>query len=459
MTMCPDDLRTFLHLLEQADQLARVPAMVDPHLELATIVDRVCKGAGQGRALLFEQVRGTGLRVATNLFGTVERIGWALGTTDLAGMAERFAADLLASGANSAELALARLAQASDWQPVVASQPHWCERDHSTVGLDLLPAITAWPGDGGPYQTLAQVYTRHPDGGALNSGIYRLQRHGPHTATVRCRPGSGAAGHLAAWHRRGLAMPVAVALGGPPVLTWASGVPLPAAVEEAAFCGYLTGQRLAMSNAQTSSLQVPASAEVVIEGAIAPGDTRREGPFGNHTGSYDNELAAPVLRVQSVHAREGALCPWTLVGPPPRENLQLARATACLFLPLVRMAVPTVQGLHMPVEGVFHRAALVTVDPGEDRPLAEVAGLLWETLLLKGSRLLVVGAADHDPHEPAAVFWRVLNRVDWGRDLLVVDGRLAVDARRLPPGPPVGPDPDVLAAVLARWAEYRINAS
>ena len=459
MTMYPDDLRTFLQLLEQADQLARVPAMVDPRLELATIVDQVCKEAGQGRALLFEQVRGTGLPVASNLFGTLERIGWALGTTDLKGLAGQFATDLLATGASTAEMALTRLCQAPEWQPVVASRSSCYQQDHSVIGLDLLPAITAWPGDGGPYQTLAQVYTRHPDGGALNCGIYRIQQHDRHTATVRCRAGSGAAGHLAAWHSRDLAMPVAVALGGPPALTWAAGAPLPAAVEEAAFCGYLTGQRLAMSNCQTSRLLVPATAEVVIEGVIAPGDTRHEGPFGNHTGSYDAEVAAPVLRVLSVHAREGAICPWTLVGPPPRENLQMARATASLFLPLVKMALPTLQGLHMPPEGIYHRAALVTVEPGEDRPLAEVASLLWGSLLLKGSRLLVIGVADHDPHEPAAVFWRVLNRVDWARDLLVENGRLVIDARRLPAGSPVRPDPLMLAAVLARWAEYQINAS
>jgi 4-hydroxy-3-polyprenylbenzoate decarboxylase len=457
--MFPTDLSSFLQLLEQADQLARVPVAVDPHLELATIVDQVSKGAGQGRALLFEQVKGSALPVATHLFGTLERVGWALGTTDLTGMAERFSRDLLAVGEPSAEKALRALTQAAAWQPIVAGQPIWNEVDHSAGGLDLLPAIAAWPGDGGPYLTLAQVYSRHPDGGPLNCGMYRIQLHERFTATIRCRPGSGAAGHLAAWHGRGLAMPVAVALGGPPALTWAATAPLPVGVEEAAFCGYLTGQRMTMSNCRNSGLQVPASAEVVIEGVIEPGVTRREGPFGNHTGSYDVDVAAPVLRVASVHARKGAICPWTLVGPPPRENIQLARATACLFLPLVRMSVPTVRELHMPDEGIFHRAALVTVAPGEERPLAEVASLLWGTALLNGSRLLVIGAADHDPHDPAAVFWRLLNRVDWGRDLLIERGRLAIDARRLSAGEAVRSDPAVLQKVLARWCEYRLDGS
>jgi 4-hydroxy-3-polyprenylbenzoate decarboxylase len=139
------------------------------------------------------------------------------------------------------------------------------------------------------------------------------------------------------------------------------------------------------------------------------------------------------------------------------ENLQLATATARLFLPLVRMAVPSVRQVYMPPAGILHRAALVTVDPGETRPLAEVAGLLWKTLLLEGARLLVIGAADHDPGDPAAVFWRVMNRVDWQRDLLIAGGSLAVDARRQPAGAPVRSDPLVLAKVLARWPEYRIG--
>jgi 4-hydroxy-3-polyprenylbenzoate decarboxylase len=232
---------------------------------------------------------------------------------------------------------------------------------------------------------------------------------------------------------------------------------LPEGIEEAAFCGYLTGQPLAMSACQSSDLQVPASAEVIIEGVIEPGAVRPEGPFGNHTGSYDGDVAAPLLRVVSVHGRDGAIYPWTLVGPPPMENLQLARATARLFLPLVKLELPTVRELHMPAEGIYHRAALVTVDPGEARPFVELACLLWGTLLLQGSRLLVVAAADHDPRDAAAVFWRVLNRVDWKRDLLVKDGCLAIDARRLPAGAPVHGDPETMAKVLARWSEYRID--
>lgn len=455
--MGPEDLRVFLHLLEQADQLARVTVAVDPQLELATIVDLVSKRSGRERALLFENVRGGRLPVAANLFGALERVGWALGTTDLEGLAAKLAGDLAMTGEQDAERALAVLSQAQEWQPVIASRPPCREVDHSAVGLNLLPAIKAWPGDGGSFLTLPQVYTRHPDGGPLNCGMYRIQYHDRHTATIRCRPTSGAGRHLAAWHERGAAMPVAVALGGAPILSWAASAPLPGGVDETAFCGYLLGKRLVVSPCRTSDLLIPASAEIVIEGIVEPGACRSEGPFGNHTGSYDAETAAPVLRVLNVHARHEAIFPWTLVGPPPMENIQLMRATEQLFLPLVKIALPTLRGLHMPSVGIFHRTALITVDPAEERPLAELVELLNNTLLLKESRLLVIGVADHDPHDPAAVFWRVLNRVDWNRDLLVVSGRLAVDARRLPAGALVRSDKDVMQKVLNRWREYGLD--
>jgi len=455
--MRPDDLMTFVRLLEQADQLTRISVAVDPNLELAAIVDRVCKGAGPGRALLFEDVRGSALPVATNLFGSMERVAWALGTTDLAGLAQRLERDLQATGASDGIMALEQICARDEWQPVLVSRPAWQEHDLSNEGLAALPQVVAWPGDGGPYLTLAQVYTRHPDGGPLNCGMYRIQCHDRCTATIRCRPGSGAADHLAAWQERNRAMPVAIALGGPPSLCWAAGAPLPAAVEETAFCSYLTGQRLAMSHCQASDLLVPATAEVVIEGLVEPGALKLEGPFGNHTGSYDSAAAAPLLLVQTVHARDGALLPWTLVGPPPMENLWLARATECLFLPLVKWVLPAVRALHLPASGIFHRAALVTIDPADDRPFAEIAGALWGTLLLQGSRLLVIGVSDHDPDDVEQVFWRTLNRVDWERDLLLVDGRLAIDARHLPVGAPVHTDPATCAKVLARWSEYRID--
>lgn len=455
--MYPDDLMCFLHLLEQSGRLARIQATVDPYLELAAIVDRVSKGAGGGRAVLFEAVHGASLPVAANLFGAVEQIGWALGTTDLKEVVQRFSADLAVYSDIDSEHALSRICSQTRWQPIIVTHPVCRAADHTARGLELLPPVVGWPGDGGPFLTLAQVFSRHPDGGALNCGLYRIQRHGSHAATIRCRPGSGAARHLAAWHNRGRAMPVAVALGGAPILTWAASAPLPDDVDETAFCGYILGQRLEMSECQNSGLLVPARAEVVIEGVIEPGSMAVEGPFANHTGIYDFAAKAPLMRVLSVHAREQPIYPWTLVGPPPMENIQLAQVTARMMLPLVKMAVPTVRALHMPAEGIFHRAAIITVEAGENRPLEELAKLLRGTLLLRGSRLLIVGTADHEPQDYATTFWRVLNRADWQKGLLIENGWLTVDARRQAGGEAVHCDAGILERILARWSEFQLD--
>lgn len=453
----PGDLHTYLHLLQQADQLAEVPVAVDPHLELAAIVDRLVKGAVRGRAALFREVLGTQMPVAANLFGTVERVGWALGTTDLEGEAERLARDLRGTGLADPDRALAALCEAAGCQPGVCAAAPCREADHTRRGLAVLPQVRGWPQDGGCYLTLAQVATRGPCGGRQNWGMYRVQLLDDRHAAIRCRPGSGMAAHLAEWQAAGRSMPVAVVLGGPPALTWACGAPLPAGIDEAAFCGYLTGERLPMIESAVGGLLLPAMAEVVIEGEIAPGAQAQEGPFGNHTGYYDPPGRAPLLSVLQVTARRDAICPWTLVGPPPMEDISLARASERLLLPLVRHGLPEVRDIHMPDAGIFHRAALVQVAAAERRALPELAEALWTTALLRGARLLVLCSDDTELRAAADVYWRGLNRVDWSRDLYRHDDRLAVDLRQRPAAAEVIHPPELIDRVLRRWPELGLG--
>jgi 4-hydroxy-3-polyprenylbenzoate decarboxylase len=456
--MAPIDLRAFIRLLEEHGHLCRIKVCVDPHLELATVIDRTVKLQGGGPGLLFEQVRGTKLPVAANLLGSPERLSLALATCGLSALSERLATDLAATGQKAPREALAAVLDTLVPRTVATLPPLWRGNGDDVLTLEDLPAVTAWPGDGGPYLTMAQVFSRDPASAELNCGMYRVQLHGPREATVRFRPGSDGGRHLAAWHARKQAMPVALVLGGPPVLAWAAGAPLPAGISEVDFSSYLVGEPIAMSACQTCDLSVPSLAEIVIEGEIAPGARHRDGPFGNHTGSYDVEAFAPVLRVLAVHRRPEAIFPWTLVGPPPQENIAMARAAAMLLLPLLQLTVPSVRQLHMPNEGIFHRVAFITLESGDDRPLAVIAEQLWGADLLKGARMLVLGAEDQEAQDPSAVFWRALNRVDWQRDLLIADERLAVDARRVR-GTSVQSDPQVVAQVLSRWGEYGITIS
>mgnify|MGYP001108500762 CR=1 FL=1 len=456
--MSLQDLREFITLLEKTGQLARVSVSVDPHLELAAIVNQTVKMPGGGLGLLFEKVRGTNLAVACNLFGSLQRMALAFGTPDIKVLSGGLALDLASTGISSPPQALAAVLKALPHQSTVERDPLWRRSSAQSFGLDKLPAIRAWPGDGGSYLTLGQVYTRDSEAAEWNCGMYRVQVHGAGSATVRFREGSDGARHLASWHRRGQAMPLAIALGGPPLLTWAAGMRLPKGVSEVDFCSYLAGVPLAMSPCQTCDLKVPSSAEWVIEGVVPPGVWRRDGPFGNHTGGYDIEEQAPELQVLSVCCRSEAVYPWTLVGPPPQENIAMARAAGLVLLPLLQLAVPSVRQLHMPDEGIFHGVAFITVAADDVRPLREIAEDLWASDLLKRSRLLVLGGADQDARDPAAVFWRVLNRVNWQRDLLVAGERLAVDARCMS-GDPVRSEPEIVAQVLERWADYGIRVA
>lgn len=454
--MRPDDLHSFITLLEQADELVRVEAQVDPHLEIATIVNRVSKGAARNRALLFEHVKGSDLPLVANLFGSLQRVAWAIGSTDLRGRAEQLAADLRATMEPDSRQALQRLMKVPKWRPE-ATEAKCFANDITRQGLTALPALQNWPRDGGRYITLGQVFTRSPEGGPQNCGMYRLQVIDRSRAAIHWQPTAGGARHLQAWQNLDQPMPVAVALGGPPVLTWAAGLPLPEGVYEVFFAGYLTGKPLALATCDASDLWVPASSEIIIEGEILPGEQHREGPFGNHTGRYVPAAPAPLLRVQRISCRDQAIYPCTLVGPPPMEDLHLAEAAAHLMLPLLQFDHPWVKDVHLPLEGIFHRGAFVTIDADSEQSLEELSAALWDSILLKNARLLVLLDEGEPLRDPAHVYWRLINTPDWSARLRVDAKRLVVDARGPTDRLAVEPDPATLQQVLQRWQEFGLG--
>ncbi|MBW2476858.1 MAG: UbiD family decarboxylase [Deltaproteobacteria bacterium] len=454
--MRPDNLKSFITLLEEADELVRVSTLVDPYLEISTIINRVSKGAARCRALFFEQVKGSEIPLVANLFGSLTRVGWALGTTDLKALVKQFSRDLAETGDEDAHAALAKLVAKPLWLPEPA-EAHWLDQDLSAQGLTSLPVLQSWPGDGGRYITLGQVFTLHPEHGPQNCGMYRVQVINPENALIHWRPESGGAMHMQAWHARGKAMPVAIALGGPPVMTWAAGLPLPAGISEADLAGYITGSPLGFAACQTSDLCVPATAEVVIEGTIPPGQTRLEGPFGNHTGRYAPPTEAPVINVLQIYCQEHAVYPCTVVGPPPMEDLFLAKATERLMLPMLQHDYPWVQDVHMPLEGIFHRAAVVSVESSTAGSVRDIAESLWSSILLKNARLLVLVSAGEKLDDPSHVYWRLVNAADWSKHVLLDGSKLVIDARSQPGAAEVKADPAVLHRVLQRWQDYGLN--
>ena len=334
--MGPNDLKSFIAKLANSGDLARVKCKVDPILEIAAIVNRVCKTGTGGKALLFENVQGSDLHVAANLFGSCRRMADCFGVDDIEVLSEKIRDDLAATKEGASGEILAHLTDLPEFAAAIAAEAPWQELDMTAQGLDIIPALKSWPGDAGRYLTLGQVFTSHPVTGDTNCGLYRVQLQDRHRALLRCHPGSGGAAHLKAWHDMGEAMPVAVALGGPPALTCAASMSLPEHVSEVNFIGYLMDSAVAMSPCKKSQLSVPAASEIVVEGRIFPGETMPEGPFGNHTGYYAPSAPAPVLRVQSISMKQEAIYPCTVVGPPPMENIHLARTTERLLLPLLR---------------------------------------------------------------------------------------------------------------------------
>ena len=422
------DLQKFIAHLETVGELVRVKEKVDPYLEVADIVNRTCKDPSRNSALLFENVKNSALPLVANCFGSSLRTAAALGVTNVESLAARLRSDLRAIDEKESGKALAKLIQGKAEEQVTDDDCPPTTQVECEQGLYDLPVIQSWPKEGGPYITLGQVFTKHPEATEQNCGMYRLQVVGKEMALVRFHPGSGGGAHLKAWHSGGEAMPISVVLGGPPALTLCAGMSLPAGVTETGFVKYLTDHSVAMAKSQNSELFVPSSAEIVIEGLISPGDEMEEGPFGNHTGYYSDMSSVPVVKVLNVYMRESAVYPCTVVGPPPMENNYMAQASERLLLELLQYDCPWVVDVHMPREGIYHRAALVSVGT-HDGSAAELSERLNRSRLLRNSRMIVLLDKDCDLHNFREVYWRFINADAWEESVLIDGKAMVVDAR------------------------------
>ncbi|MEZ4483579.1 MAG: UbiD family decarboxylase [Syntrophotaleaceae bacterium] len=447
------DLLDFVALLEEKNELWRIAPEVDPHLEIAAITDRVCKGAAGRRALLFERVLGHELPVLTNLFGSHQRTAWAVGLEEADQLRHRLRDGLARHVDGLAADRFSRLLAEPNWQPQLVADGPCREVVMDPPDLRQLPALHCWPGDGGRFLTQSSVFTRDPDNGRGNCGMYRVQLFGRDQATLRWRPDSGGARHLAAWEQRDEPMPVAIVLGGDPAAVYAACAPLPDGVDEMALAGWLRRRPLDMVPCLTNDLAVPAAAEIVIEGLVEPGNRRLEGPFGNHRGGYDPAAPAALLRVSAITHRQTPLFPAIVTGPPPMESGYLAKLSERLLLALLQTDFPHIVDINMPMETIFHGVTLLAVRRERDGDVAELARSLWSRKPLKQAKLLLFVDERTDVQDARGCFWRAINRVDTQRDLLHDGPRLAIDATRLS-AQSLAPDPVVMARLERRWAEF-----
>jgi 4-hydroxy-3-polyprenylbenzoate decarboxylase len=425
------DLRDFLGRLEERGQLARIAASVSRDLEITEIADRVSKGAPErNRALLFEKVRGFDVPVAINLFGSTQRMAWALGVEDLSELTERLGALLdlrlpqgLGGFLSRGQEVLGALRAVGLGPSKVRRAPcqEVIEREGAT--LASLPILTCWPGDGGRFITLPQVVTRDPVSGTRNVGMYRLQVVDERRLLMHWQRHKGGAEHeRVAREAKKPTIPAAIVLGGDPATMWCASAPLPPDLDEYLLAGWLRGKPVEFVDCVSQPLEVPAQAEIVLEGTVDPNEHLPEGPFGDHTGYYTPVERFPVFHLTALTRRAEPVYPTTVVGAPPMEDVWMGKATERLFLPLVRLFLPEVIDLHMPAEGIFHNLVLVSIRkryPGHAR---KVVHGLWGLGLLMLAKAIVVFDEWVDVQNLSQAAWQGLGNVDWARDVIITQG-------------------------------------
>ncbi len=422
------NLGHFIQELEKRGELKRITREVSPRLEITEITDRVSKA--HGPALLFVKVAGSDFPVLINAMGSYERMALALGCNSLEEKAKELEELLDWAFSQMVKIDLASFLPKAKWARLFL--PHRtigkapCQEviDHEP-DLSKLPVLTCWPGDGGPFFTLPLVITRDPETGSQNMGMYRLQVFDKNTTGMHWHLHKDGAHYYQKYKARGERMPVAVALGDDPAVTYAATAPLPEGVSELFFAGYLRGKPVETVKCVTCDLEVPAQAEFILEGYVDPAEPlRREGPFGDHTGYYSLADDYPVFHVTCLTRRKNPVYPATVVGQPPMEDCYMAKATERLFLPLLKRMIPEIVDLNLPLEGVFHNCAIISLEKRYPGQVHKVLNALWGLGQMMYTKMIIVVDREVDVQNLSTVMWKVFNNIDAGRDLILSQGPL-----------------------------------
>jgi 4-hydroxy-3-polyprenylbenzoate decarboxylase len=478
----PADLREWIKLLEREGELVRVVAEVDPHLEVTEIVDRTVKAGGP--ALLFENPKGSPHPLLINQFGTERRMSLAFGVERLDDVAQKLA-DVLEmqppQGLLEKVKGLQKLKSIADSRPKSVRSGS-CQEVVLTgddVNLDLLPIQTCWPDDAAPFITLPAVITQDPRTGSRNVGMYRMQKIDRRSTFMHWQiHKDGRMDYLATEGR----LEVAVALGLDPVTTYSASAPLPKHIDELMLAGFLRGEAVELVKGKTVDLEVPANAEIVLEGYVEAGDEGIEGPFGDHTGYYSPPEPFPVFHLTAMTMRRNAIYASIVVGKPPAEDAWLGKATERIFLPAVRMSVPEIVDYDLPVAGAFHNCAIVSIRKTFPGQAQKVMHAVWGLGLLSLTKCVVVVDEWVNVHDYEEVFFRVTANVDPKRDILLSEGpldhldhapgtqflggKVGIDAtHKLPEEgarewpPEIEMSDEIKSLVDRRWSEYGLGAA
>jgi 4-hydroxy-3-polyprenylbenzoate decarboxylase len=463
--MATETFSDFLNVLDREGELSRVGAKVGPVLEIAEIADRVSKSPAPhghneldrspaallgGKALIFENVEGSDIPVAINTFGSYWRVNRALGTDNLEALAERV--QQLVKPEIPTTL-LDKMKRLPDLVKMAGFPPKSvksgiCQEvvlEGDRADLSRLPIIQCWPLDGdltsgevfdvaaaeraareqrgtGKYITFAGIHTRNPEDGSRNIGMYRVQVHGPRLCAMHWHMHHDGARHFRMWQKRGERMPLAIVLGGESVLPYSATAPLPPGIEELLFGVFLNGRGIELVKCRTIDLEVPANAEIVIEGYVDPTQKLMEGPFGDHTGFYSLADWYPAFHVTAITHRRAPIYPTTIVGKPPMEDYFLGKATERVFLPLLRMIIPDIVDYSLPISGVFHNCAFIKIRKEYPHQARRVMHAIWGAGQMSFTKFIVVVDEHVNVHNEQDVLFHLFANCDPARDTEIVRG-------------------------------------
>jgi 4-hydroxy-3-polyprenylbenzoate decarboxylase len=400
--MAYKSLHAFIAALEQAGELVRIKEFVDPVLEISEITDRISKAGDRNKALLFENT-GTPFPVLINSMGSDKRMCMALGINHLDD-AMNDVDDLLKkmqtpkNGLLEKLAMLPQLGKFASYMPKVIGGRGACQEVMmASPDMTKLPVLKCWPEDGGPFVTLPAVHTRDPHTGTRNIGMYRMQVFGPTLTGMHWHRHKVSARHYNEYKKLGKRMPVAVALGGDPIYTYAATAPLPDNVDEYMLAGFLRKKKVELVRCITQpDIEVPADADIIIEGYVDPNEEMIwEGPFGDHTGYYSLPDWYPKFHVTAITHRKDAIYPATIVGIPPQEDAWIGKATERIFLTPIKMTmVPEIADMNMPVEGVFHNLVIATIDKDYAGQGQKVMNAMWGAGQMMFNKILVLAEGE-----------------------------------------------------------------
>ncbi len=423
-------LQEFIQQLEKEGELLRIKYPVSPVLEITEIADRVVKR--EGKALLFENVVGYDVPVLINAYGSPRRMCLALGVEELGEIADRIQGLIELSPPRSLRdklSLLVRLFEFTKFPPKIINTSPACQEVVLTgdkIDLDKIPVLQCWPGDSGRFITFPCVFTKSLKTGKRNVGMYRMQVYDKKTTGMHWHIHKDGAANYHEYKEAGKRMPVAVAIGGDPVVTFAATAPMPQGVDELLLAGFIRKKNVELVKCKTIDLEVPAGAEYVLEGYVDLEESRLEGPFGDHTGYYSEQAPYPVFHLTAITHRKNPVYFTTIVGKPPMEDCFMAEATSSIFLPLLKTQHPEITALDLPQEGAFHNCSIISIKKRYPYQARKLMSALWGTGQMSFSKMLLVTDEDLNIYDHNLVIRSLLNTLDIERDLFLTEGILDV---------------------------------